>query len=256
MIFSDLVFALHTPSVMSAADLSHTVDFLYEITSRLTVGTNNSLVAVLTYSKYVTQHFNLSAYSSKEQLLPALLAVKSANRTDEESNSNGVLDSIRTQIFTNSRTTSAKVVLLTLLQGPQIPILTEWAADDLSSTYGNVLLTVGLDSLTESDKTLLKKIAKDDSRAFYVSDFKYSCHIVPNVTNLIGLFAYFFLHFTFLTLRLKPLRKTLNLILIRNSTSISWSLSASFIFFHEENYGITSKNIDDVYIFSYPKPLG
>ena len=192
MIFSDLVFALHTPSVMSEADLSYTVDFLYEITSRLTVGTNNSLVAVLTYSKYVTQHFNLSAYSSKEQLLPALLAVKSANRTDEESNSNGVLDSIRTQIFTNSRTTSAKVVLLTLLQGPQIPILTEWAADDLSSTYGNVLLTVGLDSLTESDKTLLKKIAKDDSRAFYVSDFKYSCHIVPNVTNLIGLFAYFF----------------------------------------------------------------
>lgn len=187
IIIIDLAFALNTPSVMSATDLSNAVDFIYYITERLTIGPSNTLVTAVTYSKTPTQHFNLTAYSSKGAVLSALATMKSANRSFEESNSNEVLDFFRTTGFRDSRTTSSKLVVLIMVQGPTRTIQTQWAAEDLFKIYNNVIITVGLDSLTDRDKSLLQTIAKDDSRTFYVSDFKYSCHIVPNITNLIGM---------------------------------------------------------------------
>lgn len=187
IIIIDLAFALNTPSVMSATDLSNAVDFIYYITERLTIGPSNTLVTAVTYSKTPTQHFILTAYSSKEAVLSALATVKSANRSFEESNSNEVLDFFRTTGFRDSRTTSSKLVVLIMVKGPTSRTLTTWAAQDLFTAYSNTIITVGLDSLTDSDKNLLLSIAKDDSRTFYVSDFKYSCHIVPNITNLIGM---------------------------------------------------------------------
>lgn len=187
IIIIDLAFALNTPSVMSATDLSNAVDFIYYITERLTIGPSNTLVTAVTYSKTPTQHFNLTAYSSKGAVLSALATMKSANRSFEESNSNEVLDFFRTTGFRDSRTTSSKLVVLIMVQGPTRTIQTQWAAEDLFKIYNNVIITVGLDSLTNRDKSLLQTIAKDDSRTFYVSDFKYSCHIVPNITNLIGM---------------------------------------------------------------------
>lgn len=181
----DLVFALNTPSLMSATDLSNAVDFIYNITERLTIGLSNSLVAAVTYSKYSTQYFNLTAHSSKEAVLSAFATMKSANRTFEDSNSNEVLDFIRTRIFPGSRATSEKLVVLIMVKGPTGTVQTIWAGEDLFKDYTTELITVGLDSLTDIDKSLLRSIAKDDSRTFYVSDFKYSCHIVPNVTILI-----------------------------------------------------------------------
>lgn len=181
----DLAFALNTPSVMSATDLSNAVDFIYYITERLTIGPSNTLVTAVTYSKTPTQHFNLTAYSSKEAVLSALATMKSANRSFEESNSNEVLDFFRTTGFRDTRTTSLKLVVLIMVKGPTSLTLTDWAAQDLFNAYSNTIITVGLDSLTDSDKNLLLTISKDDSRTFYVSDFKYSCHIVPNITNLI-----------------------------------------------------------------------
>lgn len=186
--FLDLAFALNTPSVMSATDLSNAVDFIHYITERLTIGHSNSLVTAVTYSRSATQHFNLTAYSSKEAVLSALATMKSANRSFEESNSNEVLDFIRTRGFSDSRTTSTKLVVLIMVKGPTGTIQTKWAAEDLFNIYNNAIITVGLDSLTDSDKSLLQYIAKDDSRTFYVSDFKYSCHIVPNITILIGMY--------------------------------------------------------------------
>lgn len=187
IIIIDLAFALNTPSVMSATDLSNAVDFIYYITERLTIGPSNTLVTAVTYSKTPTQHFNLTAYSSKGAVLSALATMKSANRSFEESNSNEVLDFFRTRGFRDSRTTSSKLVVLIMVKGPTRTIQTQWAAEDLFKIYNNVIITVGLDSLTDRDKSLLQTIAKDDSRTFYVSDFKYSCHIVPNITNLIGM---------------------------------------------------------------------
>lgn len=187
IIIIDLAFALNTPSVMSATDLSNAVDFIYYITERLTIGPSNTLVTAVTYSKTPTQHFNLTAYSSKGAVLSALATMKSANRSFEESNSNEVLDFFRTTGFRDSRTTSSKLVVLIMVKGPTRTIQTQWAAEDLFKIYNNVIITVGLDSLTNRDKSLLQTIAKDDSRTFYVSDFKYSCHIVPNITNLIGM---------------------------------------------------------------------
>lgn len=187
IIIIDLAFALNTPSVMSATDLSNAVDFIYYITERLTIGSSNTLVTAVTYSKTPTQHFNLTAYSSKGAVLSALATMKSANRSFEESNSNEVLDFFRTTGFRDSRTTSSKLVVLIMVKGPTRTIQTQWAAEDLFKIYNNVIITVGLDSLTDRDKSLLQTIAKDDSRTFYVSDFKYSCHIVPNITNLIGM---------------------------------------------------------------------
>lgn len=187
IIIIDLAFALNTPSVMSATDLSNAVDFIYYITERLTIGPSNTLVTAVTYSKTPTQHFNLTAYSSKGAVLSALATIKSANRSFEESNSNEVLDFFRTTGFRDSRTTSSKLVVLIMVKGPTRTIQTQWAAEDLFKIYNNVIITVGLDSLTDRDKSLLQTIAKDDSRTFYVSDFKYSCHIVPNITNLIGM---------------------------------------------------------------------
>lgn len=187
IIIIDLAFALNTPSVMSATDLSNAVDFIYYITERLTIGPSNTLVTAVTYSKTPTQHFNLTAYSSKGAVLSALATMKSENRSFEESNSNEVLDFFRTTGFRDSRTTSSKLVVLIMVKGPTRTIQTQWAAEDLFKIYNNVIITVGLDSLTDRDKSLLQTIAKDDSRTFYVSDFKYSCHIVPNITNLIGM---------------------------------------------------------------------
>lgn len=187
IIIIDLAFALNTPSVMSATDLSNAVDFIYYITERLTIGPSNTLVTAVTYSKTPTQHFNLTAYSSKGAVLSALATMKSANRSFEESNSNEVLDFFRTTGFRDSRTTSSKLVVLIMVKGPTRTIQTQWAAEDLFKIYNNVIITVGLDSLTNRDKSLLQTIAKDDSRTFYVSDLKYSCHIVPNITNLIGM---------------------------------------------------------------------
>lgn len=187
IIIIDLAFALNTPSVMSATDLSNAVDFIYYITERLTIGPSNTLVTAVTYSKTPTQHFNLTAYSSKGAVLSALATMKSANRSFEESNSNEVLDFFRTTGFRDSRTTSSKLVVLIMVKGPTRTIQTQWAAEDLFKIYNNVIITVGLDSLTNRDKSLLQTIAKDDSRTFYVGDFKYSCHIVPNITNLIGM---------------------------------------------------------------------
>lgn len=187
IIIIDLAFALNTPSVMSATDLSNAVDFIYYITERLIIGPSNTLVTAVTYSKTPTQHFNLTAYSSKGAVLSALATMKSANRSFEESNSNEVLDFFRTTGFRDSRTTSSKLVVLIMVKGPTRTIQTQWAAEDLFKIYNNVIITVGLDSLTNRDKSLLQTIAKDDSRTFYVSDFKYSCHIVPNITNLIGM---------------------------------------------------------------------
>lgn len=184
----DLAFALNTPSVMSATDLSNAVDFIFHITERLTIGPSNALVTAVTYSRSVTQHFNLTVYSSKEAVLSALSTMKSANRSFEESNSNEVLDFIRTRGFSNSRTTSTKLVVLIMVKGPTGTTQTKWAAEDLFNLYNNAIITVGLDSLTDNDKSLLQYIAKDDSRTFYVSDFKYSCHIVPNITILIGMY--------------------------------------------------------------------
>lgn len=181
----DLAFALNTPSVMSATDLSNAVDFIFYITERLTIGPSNALVTAVTYSRSVTQHFNLTVYSSKEAVLSALSTMKSANRSFEESNSNEVLDFIRTRGFSDSRTTSTKLVVLIMVKGPTGTTQTKWAAEDLFNIYNNAIITVGLDSLTDNDKSLLQYIAKDDSRTFYVSDFKYSCHIVPNITILI-----------------------------------------------------------------------
>lgn len=49
------------------------------------------------------------------------------------------------------------------------------------------MIIVGLDFLIDSDKNFFLFIVKDDLRMFYVSDFKYSCYIVLNIINLIGM---------------------------------------------------------------------
>lgn len=53
--------------------------------------------------------------------------------------------------------------------------------------YSNIIIIVGLDFLIDSDKNFFLIILKDDLRMFYVSDFKYSCYIVLNIINLIGM---------------------------------------------------------------------
>jgi hypothetical protein len=73
-----------------------------------------------------------------------------------------------------------------IMQGTAVPITTQWAAEDLVTDYNMQFVVLGLDSLTSTDQALLSIVAADESRIFYVSDFRYSCNVVPNVTNIIG----------------------------------------------------------------------
>uniref|UniRef100_K1QY13 Uncharacterized protein n=1 Tax=Magallana gigas TaxID=29159 RepID=K1QY13_MAGGI len=163
----DLAFALNTPSVMSATDLSNAVDFIYYITERLTIGPSNTLVTAVTYSKTPTQHFNLTAYSSKEAVLSALATMKSANRSFEESNSNEVLDFFRTTGFRDSRTTSSKLVVLIMVKGPTSRTLTTWAAQDLFDVYNSTADTSIIEDCPDPyaiiDTTTPVYPTKDDS---------------------------------------------------------------------------------------------
>ncbi|XP_062580700.1 uncharacterized protein LOC134242614 [Saccostrea cucullata] len=184
----DLVFVLNAPLMMSDTDLSNAVDFIYNITDRLTIGQSNTLVAALTYSVRSTQHFSLNSHSTKAAVLSSLASLKSVNRSHDESNPNEALDFVRVTTLTGSRATSSKFVVLILMQGPATAssrTTTKWAAEDLYDEHKVNYVTLGLDSLTDSDKSLLTDITKDGLKTFYVSDFKYSCNVVPNVTSLI-----------------------------------------------------------------------
>lgn len=171
---------------MSDADLSNAVDFMYSVTDRLTIGQTHALVAALSYSELPTQHFTFTSHSSKVGILNSLLALKSINRTHDVSKSNEVLDFVRTTTMTESRTNASKFIVLIVMQGTAVPVLTEWAAEDLTTGYNTQFVVVGLDSLTSADQALLLKVTTDESRVFYVSDFRYSCNVVPNVTNILG----------------------------------------------------------------------
>ncbi|XP_061170228.1 collagen alpha-3(VI) chain-like [Saccostrea echinata] len=183
----DLVFVLNTPLMMSDTDLSNAVDFIYNITDRLTIGPTNTLVAALTYSDRSTQHFSLNSYPTKGAVLSSLAALKSVNRSHDKSNPNEALETVRLTTLKGSRASSSKFVVLIVMQGPAADsrTTTKWAAEDLSADYKATLVTLGLDSLSDSDKYLMTSITQDESKTFYVIDFKFSCNVIPNVTNLI-----------------------------------------------------------------------
>lgn len=173
---------------MDASDVTDAIEFIYNVTTWLTIGDNNTLISLVTFSDDVTEEFNLGNFPNKTDLLSAIESL--SNMTSYGGTYTfDALEFVLTSSFNESSggRSGAERAIVVLTDGASLNYLqTVTMADRTRSELGAEIFSIGIGSTQDVDE--LNAIASDPDSYYALSaqDFVYLCNLVPTLVIRLG----------------------------------------------------------------------
>ena len=190
-ILSDIVIVLDTSHSLEQNEIVEAIDFIYNVTQWLTVGTSDILISVVTFSTDVTEQFPLSSYSDRTTLLSAIQSLSSLTPSGATYTFDA-LTYVKTTSFlaiNGGRSSAAKAVLvMTDGQSTNYPS-TKQEADQIRSDLSAEVFAIGIgDAGTPTNNIEIPAIASDPDSyyTYYVESFEFLCSIIPSIVPKLG----------------------------------------------------------------------
>ena len=187
---TDVVFVVDKSASLSAEDFSGAIDFIYNVTKFITVGSTATQFSVVTFSSDITERFDLNDYSTNATILNAISGLKSITPSGS-TYTYDALTFVRTSSFLSSKGSRSNadktVIILTDGQSVNYP-RTAAEADLLKTNLGAEVFSIGIGSaLSASNVELLSMSSDPDSYySHHVESYVDLCSLIPTVVPKIG----------------------------------------------------------------------
>lgn len=188
---SDITFIIDTSSGITSSQFNTMIDFVYDVTNQLTIGTDSNRVAVVTFNDTQTTQFDLDDHTEKTNILNAIdnlrtLKISGSRRTNE------ALSFVDRNIYSDPTGGTPVALLLTYGEGtsPNDMLFAVYLLENIQMRY-----VIGIGAfVTDSTKQLeLQYAASDPDNHFLylLQEFSELCSNISEIALKLGLYAQF-----------------------------------------------------------------
>ncbi|CAC5421645.1 COL6A [Mytilus coruscus] len=176
MYFTDIVFLIDTSSSISQTEFERSIDFVYNITNFLKIGTQDVQISVVLYDKKPIGVFDFDTYLTKQSLLNAIKNIHKG--IGASTNTAIALDYSRALFnFQNGSRNNAEKVVVTLTDGDSNDQISTKHAADLLRKNNITVYGVGVGHFHNGSEIF--NIAGESANVYTVGGFEYICNLVP-----------------------------------------------------------------------------
>lgn len=189
LFLADVVYIIDTSGSLNQTDLEYSVDFLYDVTDFLTIGSSDIKISIVTFSNVSIVQHDFNSLSDKDAVLAALVNLKSIKTAGGTKTYEALNDS--NSLFTSAssgRRTGVNQTVVVLTDGKSDNLLSTRAAADTLHIQGIEVFSVGVGSEVVDDKTELYAIATDPDSYYQhdIENFIHLCNVVPTLALKLG----------------------------------------------------------------------
>lgn len=189
LFLADVVYIIDTSGSLNQTDLEYSVDFLYDVTNFLTIGSSDIKISIVTFSNVSIVQHDFNSLSDKDAVLAALVNLKSIKTAGGTKTYEALNDS--NSLFTSAssgRRTGVNQTVVVLTDGKSDHLLSTRAAADTLHFQGIEVFAVGVGSEVVDDKTELYAIASDPDSYYQhdIENFIHLCNVVPTLALKLG----------------------------------------------------------------------
>lgn len=172
------------------ADFDESVDFVYNVTEYLAIGTSEMQVSIVIFSSSHSEEFDLNDFTSKSDLLNAIKNLR-GTRTTGKTYTYDAIDYVKDNSFTSAKggRSGANRTVVILTDGLSNNFTrTVTAADELRAGLGAEVFAIGIGSTVSKSNDELKGIASDPDSYYvhYIDTFVYLCNLIPALVPKLG----------------------------------------------------------------------
>lgn len=189
LFLTDVVYIIDTSGSLNQTDLEYSLDFLYDVTNFLTIGSSEIKISIVTFSNVSIVQHDFNSLSDKDAVLAALQNLKSIKTAGGTKTYEALNDS--NSLFTSAssgRRTGVNQTVVVLTDGKSDNLLSTRAAADTLHIQGIEVFSVGVGSEVVDDKTELYAIATDPDSYYQhdIENFIHLCNVVPTLALKLG----------------------------------------------------------------------
>lgn len=189
LFLADVVYIIDTSGSLNQTDLEYSVDFLYDVTNFLTIGSSDIKISIVTFSNVSIVQHDFNSLSDKAAVLAALVNLKSITTAGGTKTYEALNDS--NSLFTSAssgRRTGVNQTVVVLTDGKSDNLLSTRAAAETLHIQGIEVFSVGVGSEVVDDKTELYAIATDPDSYYQhdIENFIHLCNVVPTLALKLG----------------------------------------------------------------------
>lgn len=189
LFLTDVVYIIDTSGSLNQTDLEYSLDFLYDVTNFLTIGSSDIKISIVTFSNVSIVQHDFNSLSDKDAVLAALVNLKSIKTAGGTKTYEALNDS--NSLFTSAssgRRTGVNQTVVVLTDGKSDNLLSTRAAADTLHIQGIEVFSVGVGSEVVDDKTELYAIATDPDSYYQhdIENFIHLCNVVPTLALKLG----------------------------------------------------------------------
>lgn len=182
-IYKDVVYVMDRSGSVKEADFDESVDFVYNVTEYLSIGTSEMQVSIVIFSSSHSEEFDLNDFTSKADLLNAIKNLR-GTRTTGKTYTYDAIDYVKDNSFTSAKggRSGANRTVVILTDGLSNNFTrTVTAADELRAGLGAEVFAIGIGSTVSKSNDELKGIASDPDSYYvhYIDTFVYLCNLIP-----------------------------------------------------------------------------
>lgn len=182
-VYKDVVYVMDRSGSVKEADFDESVDFVYNVTDYLAIGTSEMQVSIVIFSSSHSEEFDLNDFTSKADLLNAIKNLR-GTRTTGKTYTYDAIDYVKDNSFTSAKggRSGANRTVVILTDGLSNNFTrTVTAADELRAGLGAEVFAIGIGSTVSKSNDELKGIASDPDSYYvhYIDTFVYLCNLIP-----------------------------------------------------------------------------
>lgn len=182
-VYKDVVYVMDRSGSVREADFDESVDFVYNVTEYLAIGTSEMQVSIVIFSSSHSEKFDLNDFTTKSDLLNAIKNLRGTTTTGKTYTYDAI-DYVRDNSFTSAKggRSGANRTVVILTDGLSNNITrTITAADELRSGLGAEVFAIGIGSTVSKSNDELRGIASDPDSYYvhYIDTFIYLCNLIP-----------------------------------------------------------------------------
>ncbi|XP_052673395.1 collagen alpha-1(XIV) chain-like [Crassostrea angulata] len=182
-VYKDVVYVMDRSGSVKEADFDESVDFVYNVTEYLAIGTSEMQVSIVIFSSSHSEEFDLNDFTSKADLLNAIKNLR-GTRTTGKTYTYDAIDYVKDNSFTSAKggRSGANRTVVILTDGLSNNFTrTVTAADELRAGLGAEVFAIGIGSTVSKSNDELKGIASDPDSYYvhYIDTFVYLCNLIP-----------------------------------------------------------------------------
>lgn len=182
-VYKDVVYVMDRSGSVKEADFDESVDFVYNVTEYLSIGTSEMQVSIVIFSSSHSEEFDLNDFTSKADLLNAIKNLR-GTRTTGKTYTYDAIDYVKDNSFTSAKggRSGANRTVVILTDGLSNNFTrTVTAADELRAGLGAEVFAIGIGSTVSKSNDELKGIASDPDSYYvhYIDTFVYLCNLIP-----------------------------------------------------------------------------